>query len=287
MTSGSAFRSGMRVRLQPAFPAVMRMRQNGTRHKDNTICGPMKDSVSIIWLDTVDSTNNEAARRMDGLANLSVIASRSQTAGRGQRGNSWTAAPGENLTFSMILKFPDDFIAARGQFVISEAAALAVSQLLEEEGQRPKIKWPNDIYVGDRKICGMLIENTLRGRYIATSTVGIGLNLNQRDFPAGIVNPVSLKMLTGRSYDIGEVLARLSRILARRFGDMAGNREITEREYLSRMYRMGEVHEYTDCLTGQVFKGRIKGISPEAKLVVEMPDGLNKEFSFKEISYII
>lgn len=247
----------------------------------------MKDSVSIIWLDTVDSTNNEAARRMDDLANLSVIASKSQTTGRGQRGNTWNAAPGENLTFSMVLKFRDDVIAAHDQFVISEAAALSVAQLLEEENVRPKIKWPNDIYVGDRKICGILIENTLRGSHIATSTVGIGLNLNQKDFPAGVVNPVSLGMLTGKTYDPSEVLVRLAGILGQRFAMMTGNKEKTAEEYLSMLYRKNEVHEYTDCLTGRIFRGIIKGISTGAKLVVEMPDGSNKEFSFKEISYII
>lgn len=246
--------------------------------------------MEIIWLNSIDSTNNEAARRMDSLDNLSVIAAKCQTHGRGQRGNSWLSGAGENLTFSMVLKFSGRTgMAAKDQFALSQAASLAVVAFLEENGIRAMIKWPNDIYVGDRKICGMLIENTLAGAMIATSIVGIGLNLNQTAFPGQVLNPVSARLLTGRTFDVESSLERLAGLLEHYFSlaaDTTSGGCLNDR-YISLLYRRGERHDYTDCRTGEVFQGIIKGITPEAKLVVETSDGACREFYFKEISYII
>ena len=153
--------------------------------------------MTVIWYDTVDSTNAEVWRRTGELDNLTVVAARCQTAGRGQRGNTWTSAPGENLTFSVLLKWPSDW-TAHEVIRVNWMAPVAVRDYLQEEGIDAVIKWPNDIYVGKKKICGILVENRLSERM---SVIGIGLNLNQTDFPADLPNPTSFKRLTGRSLD--------------------------------------------------------------------------------------
>ena len=147
----------------------------------------MKAEIPITWAEVVDSTNSWASREMSVIDKMSVFAALYQTAGRGQRGNKWHSATGENLTFSIVLRFGNSLtgnVRAMDQFIITEVSALAVADFLTDKGADVRIKWPNDIYVRDRKICGMLIENSLRGDEVATSIVGIGINLNQRDFPA-------------------------------------------------------------------------------------------------------
>lgn len=172
----------------------------------------------IIWRDTCPSTNSDPAVLDPEAPHGLVVAAREQTAGRGQRGNTWECEPGSNLSFSIVLR-PGDLHAAR-QFCISEAVALAVAETVEEELRRNGVddpvyvKWPNDIYVGDRKICGILIENTITGTHIDKSIVGIGLNVNQREFHSDAPNPVSIIQLTARETPLQPLLDRLtSRLL--------------------------------------------------------------------------
>ena len=177
----------------------------------------MEKLTDIRWLDTVESTNDEARRALDGLDNLSVIAARCQTAGRGQGDHSWHSLPGENLTFTVVLKFGGECLTpllARDVLLITETVTLALRRYLLAKGVKARIKWPNDIYVGDLKICGILIENILRGDEVGASIVGIGLNLNQTAFPSDLPNPVSLSLLTGRRYNPEKELVRFVRILS-------------------------------------------------------------------------
>ena len=170
----------------------------------------MDACAEIIWLKQTDSTNDEAARHIDELDNLSVVAAVEQTAGRGQGDHSWTSAPGENLTFSLVLKFPPlSPLAARDILFITRTVTHALREYLLSRGVETRIKWPNDIYAGDRKICGILIENTLVRSRVRTSIIGIGFNLNQTDFPPELPNPVSLRQLTGCLYDPEEELRAL------------------------------------------------------------------------------
>ena len=253
----------------------------------------MEKGVQIKWVETIDSTNNELARHISDFDNLSVLAARYQEAGRGQRGNHWKSAAGENLTFSMMFKpgtppFPS--ISATEQFPISEAATRAVSTFVRGQGVPCRIKWPNDIYVGDRKICGMLIENQLDARgNISSCIIGIGLNLNQIDFPPELMNPTSLRKVTGQMYDPESSLQGVCDCLAEQLLRLCTpeGKAALRQDYLSDLYRLGEWHAYTDCRCGQVFQGRIKGISEGGKLLVEMPDGQINAFGFKEISYIL
>ena len=162
---------------------------------------PSDSRAQIIWLDEADSTNRVLRERLQGLDNLSIVAAVAQTAGRGQGSHTWYASPGENLTFSILYRYEELCqIAASEMILVTQVTTLALRDYLLGHGIEARIKWPNDIWVGDRKICGILIENTLEGAAVRESIVGIGLNLNETGWPAELPNPVSLTELTGRRY---------------------------------------------------------------------------------------
>lgn len=289
----------------------------------------MAKKHDIIWLESVDSTNEECRRRIYDIDNLSVVAALSQTSGKGQRGNTWISAPGENLTFSVMLKFPVNGrsgelepIQAYDQFVLSEIAALTVVDLLAEHDIQAKIKWPNDIYVGEKKICGILIENSIQGEWIQHSIIGIGLNVNQRNFDVTLPNPTSMALCCESSglskhttshearpsFEIREILEDYMDIFQaylERYCHIRGGYGRLRTMYLSHLWRKDEPAQFIDSKTAckqtsqtstpdtdfgineSVFTGIIRDLSDNGLLIVEMPDTSLKEFSFKEISYII
>ena len=169
----------------------------------------MKNKTDIIWLDEVDSTNNEAKRRLPDVDNLSVVSAMAQTAGRGQGDHTWHSRPGENLLFSILLKEPE--VLPAEQKKISDAIAQSVVQLLERHGIEAWIKPPNDIWVGDRKICGILIEHSLRAGRILWTVIGIGLNVNQTSFPEDLPNPTSMAILN-EGGDLNDILTEFMEI---------------------------------------------------------------------------
>ena len=237
--------------------------------------------MQIKWFEELDSTNDELLRHLSQYDNLSVVAARTQTAGRGQRGNSWHAAPGENLTFSLLLRPVE--LPAWEFMSLTYLATLAVKDWLCREGVPAVIKWPNDIYVGRRKICGMLVENTLERSLIATSVIGIGLNLNQTVFPPSLMNPTSLKSLTGRDYPLEASLeSLLERFDFPALESGEGRARLWE-SYQVGLFQQGKLCRYRDLLSGEEFSGMIKGVTREGRLFLD--DG--KTFSFKEIGYII
>ena len=161
----------------------------------------MAKKHDIIWYDRLDSTNEEAKRHISDIDNLSVLSALEQTAGRGQRGNTWSSKAGENLLFSIVLKYSNDgtdaqlpSLDAKRQSAVSELTALALTEFLSRHQIKAQIKWPNDIYTDDRKICGVLIENSLRGKSLSHSIIGIGLNVNQRNFDVNLPNPGSMAL---------------------------------------------------------------------------------------------
>lgn len=283
----------------------------------------------IMWFDTLDSTNEEVRRRIDSLDNLSVVSALTQTEGRGQRGNSWSSAPGENLTFSVLLRFSADeqdqhtscfpFMRATDQFVISEIAALSVVHILEKYGIPASIKWPNDIYVDESKICGILVESNLRGSGISFSIVGIGLNVNQKYFDVSLVNPTSMSLERDRyncftdyksdDYDIRCLLNESVEIFAEKCNEFLMSEHAYSRlrdTYLSRLWRLNTPSGFRDLTVlpgghsdapivtghdieeGREFTGIIRGLSPIGNLLVEdIKANSVKEFAFKEISYIL
>lgn len=253
----------------------------------------MKNMNDIIWLESVDSTNEEARRRISGIDNLSVLSAVSQTAGRGQRGNTWSSNPGENLTFSIVLKYADIVsggIQANEQFAISELTSLSIVDFLAEKGIQAMVKWPNDIYIGTKKICGILIENSIAGHLMNTSIIGIGLNINQRNFNVTAVEPTSAVLETGREYDITECLDEFMDIFRsniEKYLHINGGLSDLHMLYMSRLWRKDELHSYHDMKRDIIFNGRIRNVSDQGLLLVENEEGELLEFAFKEIGYII
>ena len=168
----------------------------------------------IVWLKSTDSTNSELRRRLDQSGNLSIVAAEMQSAGRGQGEHTWHSAPGQNLTFSILLRHRD--LKVSDALAVTSIMALGIRDYLQTKGIEPWIKWPNDIWVGDKKICGILVENTISAGMIEFSIVGVGLDIDQTDWPSELPNPVSLKDLTGKEYDTHEELRQVSESLARR-----------------------------------------------------------------------
>lgn len=177
--------------------------------------------LGIIWLEKTDSTNDELRRRLNQSGDLAIIAAESQTAGRGQGVHSWHSAPGQNLTFSVLLRHR--CLKASDALAVTSIMALGIRDYLQTKGIEPWIKWPNDIWVGEKKICGILVENSIRAGRIDYSIVGVGLDVNQTEWPSDLPNPVSLKELTGRQYDIREELRQLYDALAKRSSQVSNS----------------------------------------------------------------
>lgn len=249
----------------------------------------MKSKHKIIWLNEVDSTNEEAKRHISVIDNLSVLTALSQTAGRGQRGNSWLSAPGENLTFSIVLKH-EPKVKAYDQFVISEIVSLSVVDFLSSYGISARIKWPNDIYVGDRKICGILIEHSVTGDSLSSSIVGIGLNINQRNFNVTLPNPTSVFLEKGLRFNIYDMLEELMRIFRNNwynYIDGSARHADICHSYLDLLWRKDKPYRYIDRKNECEFTGIIRGTGSFGHLIIEKEKGELEEFAFKEISYII
>jgi BirA family biotin operon repressor/biotin-[acetyl-CoA-carboxylase] ligase len=194
----------------------------------------MKNNPDIIWLDVAESSNDEARKTIDSLDNLSVIAVRCQTKGRGQRTNIWETAPGKNLTFTIILK--NLAILPSEQIAISQITALSVVDYLAMHGITAKIKLPNDIYVGGKKICGILIENSICSNKIVWSIVGVGININQTTFPSSLPNPTSILLeKSNPELDLTQQLAKFHEIYSAYYTKYLSSRNesaLTEVDYL-------------------------------------------------------
>jgi BirA family biotin operon repressor/biotin-[acetyl-CoA-carboxylase] ligase len=239
----------------------------------------------IQFYKTLTSTNNKALSllKMKEIPEGTVICADFQTAGKGQRGNKWESDTGMNLLISIIL-YPGSVCPVE-QFLISMTIALGIIDFTEKYYHGSSIKWPNDIYIKNDKIAGILIENSIMGEKIESSVAGIGYNINQDKFGPGITNPVSLKMITGRELDTGVCLRQMLADLDIRYKHLLyGERESIRNEYSSRLYRSGEWHAYRSA--GILFEGKIRDVSPSGKLRIEEKNGRFREFSFRELDYI-
>lgn len=236
------------------------------------------------------STNSFALDRCQQLPPPSegtIIITNNQYAGRGQRGNNWSAAPGENLTFSIILK--PSFLPLHDQFLLNVCTALAVADFLVEAGcNMVSVKWPNDVYVGPKKICGILVESQLRGNQLIWSVVGIGLNINQQTF--SISTATSLSLMTDRTHDLNGCLAKLVSSMEARYlqlrQDQFGreHKKSLVAEYESRLFWVNEQHEFDSIDRGK-FVGTIQGIDPLGRLKILIDDDL-ATFGMKELTYL-
>ena len=238
-----------------------------------------------ICLDSVDSTNNAAmGRRGEGLPEGTVIIANEQTKGRGQRSNHWESEIGRNLTMSMIL-YPR-FLDMEDNFYLSKMISLAIHDFLSKYTDNISIKWANDIYIGDRKIAGILIENTITRKTIDVSVIGAGININQEVFSPDIPNPVSLCQVTGQQLNLQECLNRLCQCISGRYHQLK-NREFTllDEEYHRRLYRLGAYHPFREGR--ERFMAAIQGVEKNGKLMLLKENGEEKKYYFHEVQFVV
>lgn len=239
--------------------------------------------MAFYFLDEVGSTIDEA--RDPRYVHGDVVSAEHQTAGRGQRGSRWSSAAGLNLMFSVVLDA--SFLAAAEQFLLLQSVALGLADTFAGLGLDARIKWTNDIYVGDRKITGVLIDNVIKDGRLVRSGVGVGVNVNQAEFDEWIPNPTSLALETGREHDRREILGLFYDNLMSRFGALRdGRRDEIARDYHSLIYRLDTPAEFS-LPGGERFTGVIRGVEPRGGLIVEGPGGVRKSYLFGEISFII
>ena len=247
---------------------------------------------SIKWhrSDSIGSTNTYLRELGGGdpAYDYEVAVADFQTAGRGQKGNTWESEQGKNLLFS-ILAHPKN-IKVREQFYISEAIALAVSDsvmaaLGPQFAREVSVKWSNDVYWKEFKMAGILIENTLQGDRILDTVVGVGLDVNQEVFLSDAPNPISLKYITGRDYDRD---ALLSDIVERFKGYMelqADKRSDVDKLYRNRLFRREGYHRFRDA-QGE-FEACIEGIRPDGCLMLQTTGGEHRVYEFKQVQFIL
>ncbi|MDE5790926.1 MAG: biotin--[acetyl-CoA-carboxylase] ligase [Muribaculaceae bacterium] len=244
-------------------------------------------NIEYVTLPEAGSTNTWCREHASELSAPVVVRAVAQSAGRGQRGNSWESAPGQNLTFS-ILWHPEG-VAPAEQFSISEAVALGVVAYLRLRGIEAKVKWPNDLYVGDRKICGILIEHSLLGSMLERSVIGVGINVNQEEFLSDAPNPVSMRQLTGRTFELPVELTVIVEEIASCLEviSTADGREKLHSNFLKCLWRGdGEEYPFRDVKENRLFTGVIEGVEPAGFLLVRSKeDGELKKYAFKEVEF--
>ncbi len=241
---------------------------------------------SIKRIQEVGSTNNYAAEQL--LTNRpqegTVFVANSQVDGRGQTSNKWESEPYKNLTFSIVL-YPDILEIAQ-QFEISKAVSLGITDFLNGKVQQVSIKWPNDIYVGTRKIGGILIENSVRINKISSCIVGIGLNINQKIFITDAPNPVSLTQITKLDYDLETILIELCDKIDRRYQQLISLKfNSIDDDYIAMLYQSDQWAIYKDA--GGTFTGRIIGVDRYGRLRIESEAGSIRKYQFKEVEFEI
>ncbi len=253
----------------------------------NNIFSGLFVGQNLITLKEIDSTNTFLKNTLSNSKPLpegTVIMADSQYAGRGQQQNRWHSDPGKNLTFSILLT--PGFLAIADQFDLTRVVSLGVFDALNPLlGNKLKIKWPNDIYYADKKLGGMLIENLLQGSRIKHSVIGIGLNVNQDNFPPELSHAVSLKQILQQDYDLRLLLSEIcNNIEAWYLKLKAGKISLVRDSYLSRLYRLNEPRSFR--ANEHVFSGTIKNVKNNGLLVVNNNFGTELEFSFKEIEFL-
>ncbi|MBR5856837.1 MAG: biotin--[Bacteroidales bacterium] len=259
----------------------------------------MDKKLDIKWYNSIDSTNLQAERELSSANEGSVWIADYQTAGRGQRGNVWESAKGVNLMFTLLLR--PLFLNAQDQFLISQISALAIVNYLKTKGLDAKIKWPNDIYTGDRKICGILISHTVTGANLSASIIGVGLNVNQTRFDSDAPNPTSMLLesnglLPGdytnlECYDRKEELPKvLVEFMALYDLLESGDYEQIRELYHKNMYRTDGYYKFLN-LSGRgdenIFEAKIIGPDSYGCLILEKRDGSREHYAFQEVRYIL
>ena len=229
----------------------------------------------IVYIEETDSTNRWL--REHGGDEDCVVWANYQTDGHGQGSNHWESERGKNLTFSVLMH--PTHLPANRQFHISMAVSLAVTDALGQYIGDLSVKWPNDIYWRNAKICGMLIENRLKGMQICDSIAGIGINVNQREFQSDAPNPISLWQITGQETNrqalLEDIICRMESYMLQ---------DVRER-YMQTLYRRKGFHPYCDAQGA--FMARIEDVEEDGHLVLMTEDGERRRYAFKEVSFVI
>lgn len=248
----------------------------------------------IIRLRSTDSTNSHLIRvsAKKKLPEGTLVITQKQGKGRGQRGTIWESDAGKNLTLSILLH--PTFLKPDEQFILNKVVSLGVSKFVVGvlspffEGGKgdAKIKWPNDIYIGNKKVAGLLIENSVSGNKLQQSIIGIGINVNQEKFSAELPNPTSLKLVSGKYFDLDECLSQLCSCIESRYLQLSANHfEKINKDYLQNLYCFGEWANYK--YKGEVLKAKITGITKTGKLILEKENEEKLECDFKEVDFLI
>lgn len=239
----------------------------------------------IIFLESCASTNRLLLEELENgaeLENLHTVYTAFQSSGYGQIGNSWESEGGKNLLFSTVIH--PEGVKATEQFFISEAISLAIVETLDAEAEGFSIKWPNDIYWKDKKICGILIENNICSSGIKDCVIGVGLNLNQKVFYSDAPNPVSLTGITGKEYDIKAVLESILEKFSQYYNLGLNDAAWLHSKYMERLFRFNVSARYSDGIGEYV--GKIVSVEPDGHLHIIDSDGIDRRYAFKEVSYV-
>ncbi len=242
--------------------------------------------MQLIKLSATDSTNAYLKRlgRREVVPDFTVVQAAHQTAGRGQPGARWVSEEGKNLTFSILKRF--EAFPAQRHFQLNMLVSLSAYQLLESLGiPQVRVKWPNDILSGSQKVCGILLENQLRGGDLTSSIVGIGLNVNQTEF-GDLPAATSLKGITGKPHDLSEVLLSFVGLLQAAFREMPQTSYESYRSRYEALLYLRDERAPFELPDGQRFQGVIRGVDPEGNLKVEDGRGALRIFGFREVRYL-
>lgn len=245
--------------------------------------------IYIKRLDVVDSTNRYVRDEADNLwvdgKDFVAVTATHQTAGRGQRGNAWQSQSGKNLLLSILLR-PGCALEVSGQFLLSQAVALSIHSAMECYGVETRLKWPNDVYAGNRKLGGILVELDYSGAFVEQAIVGIGLNVNQAEFPPMDRVPVSMKMLLGRDIPVEDVLHDVLCLFNRYYNELRwGSKETISSEYRELLLGLGEQREFIDSAGS--FTATIEGVEPNGRLLLRRSDGSLSRYCFKEVEQLL
>ena len=249
------------------------------------------NNESIIRLATVDSTNRYMRDNASelwskhGESGFVVVTARHQTAGRGQRGNTWNSNAGENLLLSILVR-PGEALEVKKQFILSQAIALAVHDAMKRYGIDTRLKWPNDIYVGKRKLAGILMELDYSGTFVEQAIIGIGLNVNQDTFPAMDRVPVSMKMVLKKEFAVECVLHNVLDKFKERYTQLCNSKsDAIATEYSHLLLGIGEMRTFIDS-QGE-FTAMIEGVESDGHLLLKRNDGNMTRYAFKEVEMVL
>ena len=242
--------------------------------------------LEYIHLEQIDSTNAYLQRQQSecDIRNW-VVSTDEQTAGKGMGSNGWESEVGKNLTFSLALDV--GFLPAERQFLLSEAVALglyeALSPLIPKE--KLHIKWPNDIYFDNRKLAGILINSTIKANMMDVSIIGIGLNVNQMQFKDWPTHPISLKMISGKTYDLQPLLKQIAEHILIKVEQLKSNPTVIEQDYLKRLYRYRIWADYE--VDGKILRLFMTGIDAFGRLMLADEGNNSYCFDIKEIRFLL